>query len=175
MTNVQTLKPVSDFVIRELRKTIVDQGHSLTGALVASIEAKTVETLDGYFIDFYYEKYGTAVDIGVSANKIPFNPGSGAKTSKYIDALVKYVQQRMGVSGDKEAKSIAFAIAYKHKKEGMSTIASKRFSKTSERNRWVDNTLDRVESQLEILITNSLYAILDNLFYNAFTLNRAAA
>jgi len=174
MPNTSTLKPVSDYVINELRKTIVDQGHNLTGQLAASIEAKTVVTINSYFIDFYYEKYGQAVDTGVSAEKIPYNPGSGAKTSKYIDALIKYVKLRMNVSGDKEAKGIAFAIARKHKNEGMSTAVSSRFSKTGERNKWVDNTLDRIDNQLEILIYNSLYEILDDIFTQAYTNLRAA-
>jgi hypothetical protein len=54
---------------------------------------------------------------GVPANKIPYYPGSGRKTSKYIDGLIEYAKKRMGKS-DKEAKSVAFAIASKHKKGG---------------------------------------------------------
>jgi hypothetical protein len=161
------LKIVEDYVINELRKTIANQGHTLTGSLSASLEAHTVETLNGYFINFYYNDYGQPLDTGVKAERIPFNPGSGAKTSKYIDALIQYVKRRMNISGDKEAKGIAFAIAYKHKQEGMSTTASARFSKTGERNNWVNNTLDRIDDKLTILINNSLYAIIDDLMYNA--------
>lgn len=161
------LKIVEDYVINELRKTIANQGHTLTGSLSASLEAHTLNTLNGYFINFYYNEYGQPLDTGVKPERIPFNPGSGAKTSKYIDALIQYVKRRMNVTGDKEAKGIAFAIAYKHKKEGMSTTASARFSKTGERNNWVNNTLDRIENPLQQLIEVALGNILDDLFYNA--------
>lgn len=167
------LKPISDFVIDELRKTLAIQGHNLTGKLANSIEAYTLDVLNGYLIRFYWEDYGVPLDTGVPAANIKFSPGSGAKSSKYIDGLVKYVKQRMNVSGDKEALGIAFAIAYKQKEQGMSTDGSKRFSKTGKRNEWVDNTLDRVETELFRLIENQLYTLLDDIFTQAFTLNRA--
>jgi hypothetical protein len=161
------LKPISDFVIDELRKTLAVQGHNLTGKLANSIEAYTLDVLNGYLIRFYWEDYGVPLDTGVPAANIKFSPGSGAKSSKYIDGLVKYVKQRMNVSGDKEALGIAFAIAYKQKKEGMSTIESKRFSSSGKRNNWVNNTLEEIDSKLTVMINDALAVILDDMIFNA--------
>lgn len=161
------LQMVSNFVIAELRKTLIVQGHNLTGNLASSIEAYTLDTLSGYFIRFYWEDYGVPLDTGVPAEKIPFSPGSGKRSSKYIDGLIKYVQQRMNITGDKEAKSVAFAIAYKQKQEGMSTDGSKRFSSSGKRNNWVNNTLEAIDDKLTLLINDALYEIMNDMIFNA--------
>lgn len=161
------LQMVSNFVIAELRKTLIVQGHNLTGNLASSIEAYTLDTLNGYFIRFYWEDYGVPLDTGVPAEKIPFSPGSGKRSSNYIDGLIKYVKQRMNITGDKEAKSIAFAIAYKQKQEGMSTVSSKRFSSSGKRNNWVNNTLEAIDDKLTLLINDALYEIMNDMIFNA--------
>lgn len=164
---MRELEMVSNFVIAELRKTLQVQGHNLTGNLASSIEAYTLDTLNGYFIRFYWEDYGVPLDTGVPAEKIPFSPGSGKRSSKYIDGLIKYVQQRMNITGDKEAKSVAFAIAYKQKQEGMSTDGSKRFSSSGKRNNWVNNTLEAIDDKLTLLINDALYEIMNDMIFNA--------
>ena len=161
------LQMVSNFVIAELRKTLIVQGHNLTGNLASSIEAYTLDTLNGYFIRFYWEDYGLPLDTGVPATRIPYTPGSGKKSSDYIDGLVKYVKQRMNITGDKEAKSVAFAIAYKQKQEGMSTDGSKRFSSSGKRNNWVNNTLEAIDDKLTLLINDALYEIMNDMIFNA--------
>ena len=163
----QELSIISDYVIAELKKTLDEQGHKLSGTLQDSIMAHNVTVLNGFYLNFYYEDYGVPLDTGVPSNKIPFSPGSGAKQSKYIDGLIKYVKARMNISGDKEAKGIAFAIAYKQKREGMSTESSKRFSSTGKRNNWVNNTLERIDDKLTQLINDTLFAIIDDMMYNA--------
>lgn len=165
---MRELEMVSNFVIAELRKTLQVQGHNLTGNLASSIEAYTLDTLNGYFIRFYWEDYGVPLDTGVPGDRIPYTPGEKRKdTSKYIEGLVKYVQQRMNISGDKDALSAAFAIARKHKKEGMSTINSREFSDTKKRNNWVNNTLEAIDDKLTQMINDALGEILDNMIFNA--------
>ena len=116
------------------------QGHNLTGKFVNELtynistnsESTKIDLIDGN-----ENAYGVILNKGVPADKIPFSPGSGAKSSKYIAGLTNYAKLRMGAS-DKDAVSIAFAIAHKHKKEGMPTQASKKYSKTGERTRFVE-------------------------------------
>lgn len=119
----------------------IAQGHNITGAFVASMTAETTNENDSLTISIYdntQRSYGVILDNGVSADRIPFYPGSGNKTSKYIAGLVLFVKARMGLP-DKEALSVAFAIAYKHKAEGMPTQASSRFSQTGNRTRFVND------------------------------------
>jgi hypothetical protein len=92
---------------------------------------------------------------GVTAARIPYSPGSGAKTSKYIDGLIRYAKQRMGAS-DKEAKGIAFAIASRHKKEGMPTVASAKFSSTGKRTGFIEAALDSKEAEFEQIINDAV-------------------
>jgi hypothetical protein len=92
---------------------------------------------------------------GVPANKIPYYPGSGRKTSKYIDGLIEYAKKRMGKS-DKEAKSVAFAIASKHKREGMPTKASARFSSTGRRTGFIEIALEKNSQKFIDLIEASI-------------------
>ena len=163
---VADLKPIKDYVIAQLRRTLEEQGHKLSGTLMDSIEAQSFPILNGYVMAFYYESYGVPLDTGVPAANIKFTLGSGAKTSKYIEALIKYVQARGLVSGDKDALSMAIAIARKHKKEGMSTEDSKNYSKTRKRNNWVNNTLARIDDRLTQLINDTLFVIIDDMIYN---------
>jgi hypothetical protein len=90
------------------------QGHELTGSAVKQIETMIRFEINTLVIEGLVPDYMAINNQGVPANKIPYYPGSGRKTSKYIDGLIEYAKKRMGKS-DKEAKSVAFAIASKHK------------------------------------------------------------
>lgn len=126
------------------------QGHNLTGKAIAELETRIVTGSD-IVIQGYVTDYMANINAGVTAANIPYSPGSGAKTSKYISGLIDYVKKRMGKS-DKEAKSIAFAIASKHKKEGMPSKASARFSSTGKRTGFIEAALEGVEPELAQLI-----------------------
>ena len=110
---------VEDEVKRVLLKSFSDEGHTLTGKLIADIESEVTAYSGGFAIDFMSAKYGAYLNFGVKAAKIPYTRGSGAGRSAYITGLMKYVQLRMGISDPKQQKSIAFAIATEQKKKGM--------------------------------------------------------
>lgn len=73
----------------------------------------------------------------------------------------------MGKS-EREAQRIAFAIASKHKREGMPTKASRRFSKTGKRTGFIEQALDDIEPQLAQLIEQgieeSIIFVIDSFF-----------
>ena len=94
----------------------------LTGSAINQMETMVQFQINTLIIEGLIPDYMTINNSGVKAERIPYYPGSGNKTSKYIDGLMRYAKQRFGAS-DKESKSIAFAIASKHKKEGMPTKA----------------------------------------------------
>lgn len=121
----------------------VKQGHELTG----DFRKKMTYEIDKDIIRIYDNTdrgYGKILEHGVPAERIPFSPGSGARTSKYIQGLVRYAKARLGAD-DKTALSIAFAIAYKHKEGGMPTEASKRFSQTGHRVGFVEDSVPQIE------------------------------
>lgn len=143
------------------------QGHDLTGKAVQELETQIIITAEGVVINGLVVDYMIPNNTGVTAARIPYTPGSGRKTSKYIDGLINYVKLRMGKS-DKEAKSIAFAIASRHKKEGMPTKASAKFSSTGKRTGFIDEALAGKEQQfadmIEMAVSEAFTVTIDNFY-----------
>ena len=131
------------------------QGHELSGSAVKQMETVIREEIATIVIEGYIPDYMAINNSGVTAARIPYTPNSGNKTSKYISGLIDYVKRRMGKS-DKEAKGIAFAIASKHKKEGMPTKGSVRFSTTGKRTGFIEQALDKSSPKFIELIENAI-------------------
>jgi hypothetical protein len=132
------------------------QGHNLTGSAIKNMETVIRMETDKIIIEGFVPDYMAINNSGVTAAKIPYYPGSRRKESEYIKGLMKYAKQRFGAS-DKEAKSIAFAIASKHKKEGMPTIKSQKHSKTGKRTGFIEQALDKKEAEMADLINRAIY------------------
>lgn len=131
------------------------QGHELSGSAVKQMETVIREEIATIVIEGYIPDYMAINNSGVTAARIPYTPNSGNKTSKYISGLIDYVKRRMGKS-DKEAKGIAFAIASKHKKEGMPTKGSVRFSTTGKRTGFIEQALEKSSPKFIELIENAI-------------------
>jgi hypothetical protein len=131
------------------------QGHELTGSAVKQMETMVRMEINTLIIEGFVPNYMAINNQGVTAARIPYTPNSGRPPSKYISGLIDYVKRRMGKS-DKEAKSIAFAIASKHKKEGMPTKTSARFSKTGKRTGFIEQALDKNSQKFVELIENAI-------------------
>lgn len=129
---------------KELKDLIINEwmlaGHNLTGSFIDSLE---VEYKDGNF-NVYGNDYGLILNKGVSPSNIPYQRGSGASSSKYITGLKNYVKQRMGISDERKALSIAFAIAETHKKEGI------------EGSGFIDEVLEEFNKKIDNLILDLL-------------------
>lgn len=143
------------------------QGHDLTGEAIRQIDSVIVRIAGGERIDYYILDYMAYNNAGVKAAKIPYSRGSGKKTSKYIAGLIDYVKRRMGKS-DREAKRIAFAIASRHKREGMPSKASARFSSTGKRTGFIEAALDGVEPELAQLIERGVEETINFVLENFF-------
>ena len=91
------------------------------------------------------------LNTGVSPPRIPYGTYTGAATSQYIEGLKTYAKLRFRAS-DEDALGIAFAIAKKHKKEGMPTSGSYDFSTTGKRTRYIEETIKIITKDIEKLI-----------------------
>lgn len=131
---------IGDFVKKNIVNQIKLQGHNLTGKLTKSVSYKVFYTQQGISLIFEMEEYGAILNKGVKANKIPFGGNTGAKRSKYIQGLKRFAQLRFFVD-EKKALQIAFAIAHAHKRDGMPTRKSFRFSKTGKRTNFIEDAL----------------------------------
>jgi hypothetical protein len=131
------------------------QGHELSGSAVKQMETFVKFEINTLVIEGLVPDYMAINNSGVTAARIPYTPNSGRPPSKYISGLIDYVKRRMGKS-DKEAKGIAFAIASKHKKEGMPTKGSVRFSTTGKRTGFIEQALDKNSPKFIELIENAI-------------------
>jgi hypothetical protein len=131
------------------------QGHELSGSAVRQMETFVRMEINTLIIEGLVPNYMAINNSGVTAARIPYTPNSGRPPSKYISGLIDYVKRRMGKS-DKEAKGIAFAIASKHKKEGMPTKGSVRFSTTGKRTGFIEQALDKNSPKFIELIENAI-------------------
>lgn len=155
-TATQKLELIAMRIKENLKKEIKLRGHSLTGELENSISYEVENAVNSIAFVFSYNDYGRIVNNGVKPSKIPYSGRSGrGGTSKYIEALIEYGKKR-GIA-ESEAKGFAFAVAAKQKKEGMSTKASRRFSKNGKRNAWQDSVLAEIEKQIPVLIDKYLF------------------
>jgi hypothetical protein len=146
---------ISDLAIEVIAMEWRAQGHELSGSAVKQMETLVKYEINTLVIEGLVPDYMAINNEGVPSNKIPYYPNSGRKTSKYIDGLIDYVKRRMGKS-DKEAKGIAFAIASKHKKEGMPTKASARYSSTGKRTGFIEQALEKSSPKFIELIENAI-------------------
>lgn len=146
-----TVQQIASLALQAVATQWKAQGHNLTGNAIQQLETRIVEAGNSTIIEGYIVDYMANINAGVTATNIPYSPGSGARSSKYIAGLIDYVKRRMGKS-DREAQKIAFAIASRHKREGMPTKASARFSSTGKRTGFIEAALEGVEPELAQLI-----------------------
>jgi len=163
MTDTQDIyqrlgEQVGEVVKKAVKQAFILQGRTLTGALVNSIDYSVNATVTSAFIEFTLLDYGMILNYGVPANRIPYSPGSGAKSSKYIDGLKMYAKLRFNAN-DKEAERIAFAIARKHKKFGMPLD-----KKTGA----VEKGLEESKDEVEALISEALTQVINVMFLSSF-------
>ena len=168
MFGTKTIEFVDRNLQEELKKELADQGHHLTGTLENSIQSTTKNSVLEVYAEDYLGGNGEGLgplNTGVAADRVPFNSANrtGAKTSQYIQGLVSFVKLRMGITDDKEALSVAFAIAKTHEKEGMPSQASYSHSKNGRRTQSLEESFERngkVELQIEEGLSNELDSLL---------------
>lgn len=151
------LNDLGDFLANALAKELIAQGHRATGSLAKSIEYNVVAFRNTIALEISYLEYGRFVETGVSASRIPYGKKTGAKTSKYIQALIEWVKIKRLATG-LEAVGLAFGIARKHKQEGMPTRGSARFSSNDRRTGFQSHTIAVNEGKIDDILQDGLDA-----------------
>lgn len=151
------LDDLGDFLVKELAYELAQQGHKATGSLISSIEYNVTAFADALALEIQYLEYGRYVETGVPANRIPFGKKTGAKTSKYIQALIEWVKVKRIASG-LQAVGLAFGIARKHKQEGMPTRGSFAFSRNGRRTGFQTFVINQNAGKIDDIIQDGLEA-----------------
>lgn len=155
MLDAQLIQQIADTATTAVVIEWKRQGHELTGKAAQSIEEQVTQTANGTRIDFYIQDYMARINEGVPSNRIPYSPGSGARSSKYIQGLTRYARLRFGANR-KEAERIAFAIARAHLREGLPSLRSKRYSSTGRRTGFIEQGLEGEEEKITALIERAV-------------------
>ncbi len=152
------MRTLLDHLVEEVRNEIIAQGHVHTGALLNSVEG-IFKAEQGAFRGVIQ-----LLDYGVILNEF-----DETKTSfKQIYFLQRYFKQK-GFD-EKEAKTIAFLTINKWMKGDKPTKASRRFSKTNKRTRFVDIAILRSEKRLEKFV-NELPQVMANAYAEVINRN----
>lgn len=161
---IHGLNKIGDMLVDALAFEFSEQGHNNTGAGIESIVYAVQRFGNAYQLDLMFEKYLIYQDKGVSANRIPFQIGSGKKQSRYIIALTKWVMSRGMSNNEKAAKSIAFAIARTHKKEGMPTQGSYLYSRNGRRKYFFTENyaFEKVPEAVEAIMSDWALSVLED-------------
>ena len=141
---------IGDEIIKYIGDEWQAQGHDLTGKFKDSLKYKINRGEDFVELDVIGEHYGGIINEGVTADQIKY-PFAKAR----ILGLTNYAKLRMGAS-DKDAVSIAFAIATKHAREGMPLPSSRRYSKTGERTKFIEAAEKKFKQIIEDNVNNNI-------------------
>ena len=152
--NKEDLKKIGLEFITAFGSMLAYQGRSKkSGGLINSLkqEQNPPDTIS-IFANYYWR----FVDKGVSSASIkkPFAPPR-------INGLVRWLMKKGIGSGDKQIRSIAYAIAHTHGKKGMPTMGGRRDTK---RLNFVDRAIKRNNSK----INKTIDAILEKKVDSAF-------
>lgn len=153
---------ISNALLKALTNEFIAQGHKNTGKGLKSIKIK----FEGDNILGFMDKHMIIQSKGVKASRIPYSRGSGKKSSKFIDGLAQWVQQK-GIASGKQAKGIAFAIATKLKRTGMPSPGGFRHSKNGRRLNWIEEGIKATPKILREELFDSFNERLNNIIAKA--------
>lgn len=153
MTQADVLTKAATLIEESIKAQFQLQGHHLSGSWEESINHKMIGNTE---IEGTAYTYGSIVNAGTSADRIPYQEGSGAKESKYIAGLKRFWMAK-GKS-DKEATSLAFATAKVQKREGMPTAGSYLYTSTGYRTNFIGLVQDIIETEVDEMVSEGMDA-----------------
>ncbi len=105
--------------MKEFGLSLIKKQRKASGNLINSMKMVVQPIVGGVLMELKMLPYWRVVNDGVESKNVPYTRGSGGKNSKYIRGLIKWLRVK-GIGSDKDhIRSIAFAIATKHKREGI--------------------------------------------------------
>jgi hypothetical protein len=127
------------------------QGHKMPSSkFEGEMETRIEKEGDTYILQGLSVYYARFINQGVSSSQIksPYAPPR-------IKGLTKYVLSRMGIGGS-QGVAIAYAIATKHKQEGMPTKDSYQYSDTGKRTEFIEDTFKKAEREIDEVFEQEL-------------------
>lgn len=156
-TSIQKAMAQAMQLIRDgLQHELVQQGHRLTGGLADSMEITYSQDSDSFRGHIQARDYAVYIDAGVAPNRVRYP----------IRIMIEYFILR-GLPR-KEATSAAYATRAVHRREGIPSRGSYRFSLNGHRkgfiSRGVRSVMDRVQEAFESALGASVDLEVQNIF-----------
>ena len=137
----QVLTNAGNIFLETIKDEAEAQGHRATGKMIDTAHVEVGKDGDDWQIHGMFVSYTPFVEYGVSSANVPYTQGSGAQSSRYIDALTGWVMLKHQGMNYKTAKGIAFAIAKTAKREGHPTRGSFAYSSNGRRRGFIEQGL----------------------------------
>lgn len=140
----------ANYAIELFRAELRSQGHRSSGRLEESFSKVITTTIGGVAKgEIQAEDYGLALDKGVPAENVRYNP----------KVLLPWIRRIKPGLSQNEQKSFAYAIREKHRKEGIPTRGSYAYTSNGRRKGWIENGIRNGENDINEII--NLAAFLD--------------
>ena len=159
MENINDLlSMVGEFFVEKFREELTEQGHNNTKNLVKTMrfETNSVDT-----VTIYMQDYAKFVDSGIRVGK---------KVSVY--ALIEWIEQKGIASGEKNIKSMAFAIRKKIEQQGSPTDRAYDFTNNGRRTGFIDIVVSEQSKFVLSLIQKELGSFSSGFFDDVIKRNR---
>jgi len=150
------IKVLGQFIINELATELIKQDHKATGKLISSLDYNIEDSLLSTDLVITMQNYGEYVNTGRKrgAAKVP------------IKALVEWIKQKGIETNNKKVLGMAFAIQKTIEKQGIPTANSRKRGKRTE---FVDDTIKRIQAEVERRITEMAFREVNVLVDNFVT------
>lgn len=150
------IKILGQFIINELATELIKQDHKATGKLISSLDYNIEDSLLSTDLVITMQDYGEYVNTGRKrgAAKVP------------IKALVEWIKQKGIETNNKKVLGMAFAIQKTIEKQGIPTANSRKRGKRTE---FVDDTIKRIQAEVERRITEMAFREVNVLVDNFVT------
>ena len=126
---LKILNLIGEFLVEKLQNELREQGHEATGTLINSITYKVVSD--------------TKIEISTPHEYVnSMENGLPQGTSVPISALIRWIEVKGIVTGDKEIKSLAWAIRTSIYQQGSPTKGSFKFSSNGRRLGFTEYVID---------------------------------
>jgi hypothetical protein len=144
---VEAVNRLLDHAADTVRAELEGQGHRLTGSLIESLRVEVKVRREAILGLVWLNEYFPYLDRPLSPDRVPYQRGSGRKTSKVVTALQGYWERR-GLSR-KEATRATFATLNKWKAEGRPTKASFKYARNGRRTGFLEYSIQQIEASAD--------------------------
>jgi len=153
------LKTIGTFLVTELTTDLVRKQKKASGGLVKSFESKVNSYSGGYEVAVWAATYFKFVEYGVNGTQRNRGSQFSYKNKKPpMQAILEWVKIKSIASGDREARSAAFAIQnyiYKNGVQGIN-ILEEMLKRTSDQylDKIADSTITKMSVKIDNIISN---------------------